>query len=182
MHGGEFSGIRNLLLDRCKFILQDDTGIPASVLSELNWHISPYGIYKGPIGMFRGFYQKRLEQIFSSGRQAPLTFGVGYYYRTSECNMILASREGGAPKAEVADRPQSAPAQEKSPARVSQAPAAPATTIAAGDLPPKKTLAALEDEELRIRADSSLSREERNKKLHDVWNRQLVAMGKTPKK
>ena len=182
MHGGEFSGIRNLLLDRCKFILQDDTGIPASVLSELNWHIRPYGIYKGPIGMFRGYYQKKLEQIFSSGKQAPLNFGVGYYYRTNECNMILASREGTAPKVEAAVRPQPAPAQEKSPARASQAPAAPATAAPAGDLPPKKALAALEDEELRIRADSSLSREERNQKLHDVWNKQLVVMGKTSKK
>ena len=184
MHGGEFSGIRKLLLDRCKFILQDDTGIPASVLSELNWHIRPYGIYKGPIGMFRGFYQKKLEQIFSSGKQAPLDFGVGYYYRTSECNMILASREAGAPKPEAAGRPAPAPAPtpEKSPARVAREPAPPATIPPAGEMPPKKAMAALEDEELRIRADSSLSREERNQKLHDVWNKQLAVMGKLPKK
>jgi hypothetical protein len=44
----------------------------------------------------------------------------------------------------------------------------------------RKSLAALEDEELHIRQDSSLSKAERSVRLQDVWNRQLVAMGKSP--
>jgi hypothetical protein len=44
----------------------------------------------------------------------------------------------------------------------------------------RKSLAALEDEELHIRQDSSLSKAERSVRLQEVWNRQLVAMGKSP--
>lgn len=58
------------------------------------------------------------------------------------------------------------------PAPVQSASAAPAQT-------PRKSLIALEAEELRIRRDPSLTRAERMRKLRDIWQKQLAVMGKT---
>lgn len=50
----------------------------------------------------------------------------------------------------------------------SPAPAAPVVEVAL----PRKTLRQLEAEELRIRADASLTKKERMRRLHDIWKQQ----------
>ncbi|MFM8656156.1 MAG: hypothetical protein ACKOD5_03375, partial [Chthoniobacterales bacterium] len=55
-------------------------------------------------------------------------------------------------------------------AQTSASPAAPS---------PRKSLIALEAEELRIRNNPSLSREERMRQLREIWQKQLAVMGKT---
>jgi len=55
-------------------------------------------------------------------------------------------------------------------AQASASPAAPS---------PRKSLIALEAEELRIRNNPSLSREERMRQLREIWQKQLAVMGKT---
>jgi len=67
----------------------------------------------------------------------------------------------------------SAPAAPEVPATAlapepSPAPAAPVAEVAL----PKKTLRQLEAEELGIRADASLTKQERMRRLHDVWKQQ----------
>jgi hypothetical protein len=44
---------------------------------------------------------------------------------------------------------------------------------------PRKSLIALEAEELRIRQNPALTREERMRQLRDIWQKQLAVMGKT---
>ena len=44
---------------------------------------------------------------------------------------------------------------------------------------PRKSLIALEAEELRIRKDPALTKDERMRKLRDIWQKQLAVMGKT---
>ncbi|MFZ9933648.1 MAG: hypothetical protein ACO3G9_10695 [Chthoniobacterales bacterium] len=95
MHTYPFSDTRNFLMERCKFILQDDTGIPAAVYADSQWQMRPYGRYVRPIKMFSGYYQKKLSEIHTASAEAPLDFGIGYYYRVSDCNMLLASRQPG---------------------------------------------------------------------------------------
>lgn len=59
-------------------------------------------------------------------------------------------------------------------AAVSSGPADVATGPAA-----RRSLVSLEAEELRIRQDPALTKEERSRKLKDIWQQQLAVMGKT---
>ena len=172
-------------MERCKFVLQDDTGIPAAVLTDRKWQMHPYGRYIRPIDMFRGYYQKRLAEIYAGGTRAPLDFGVGYHYRVNDCNMLLAARDENSvliAAAPAAPPPAADPVPATAPG-LSPASAA-ATVVASNEAAgapksPRKKLAELEDEELRIRADASLTKAERMRKLREIWKQQLAVMGKT---
>jgi hypothetical protein len=175
MHTSPFSDTRDFLMERCKFILQDDTGIPAAIFTDRQWEVRPYGRYVRPIDMFRGYYQKELAKLYAGADRVPLEFGVGYYHRVNECSMILASRD--AHSVAVAAAP---PAEPSVPA----AAPAPAIVLAANKALAeskscKKSLTELENEELRIRQDETLTKPERMRKLHEIWKQQLAAMGKT---
>jgi len=104
MHTAPFSATRDFLMERCQFILQDDTGIPAAIFAENKWQMRPYGRYVRPIDMFRGYFQKKLAEIHAAGDGVPLDFGVGYYYRIADCNMLLASRDEDSIVVAAADR------------------------------------------------------------------------------
>lgn len=191
MHTAPFSATRDFLMERCKFILQDDTGIPATVFAESKWQMRPYGRYVRPIDMFRGNYQKKLAEIHAAGDGVPLEFGIGYYYRVADCNMLLASRDADSivvaalPEPEAASEP--SPSPEPSSAVVAETDSKPGTpevaVVAANEAvseikSPRKKLIELEAEELRIRKDSSLTKKERMQKLREIWKRQLEVMGK----
>ena len=175
MHTEPFSKTRDFLMERCKFVLQDDTGIPAAVFNERRWQVQPYGRYVRPIDMFRGYYQKELAKLYACADRVPLEFGVGYYHRVNECSVILASRDANS--VAVTAPPPKEPA-------VPAATPAPTIVVAANralteSKSSKKSLAELENEELRIRQDETLTKPERMRKLHEIWKQQLAAMGKT---
>ena len=109
MHTSPFSDTRDFLMERCKFILQDDTGIPAAVFTDRKWDLKPYGRYVRPIDMFRGYYQKKLAEIHGAGDGVPLEFGVGYYYRIADCNMLLAGRNAGSVVTVASAKPAASP-------------------------------------------------------------------------
>jgi len=191
MHSSPFSATRDFLMERCKFILQDDTGIPATVFAESKWQMRPYGRYVRPIEMFRGNYQKKLAEIHAAGDGVPLEFGVGYYYRVADCNMLLASRDADSivvaelPQPEVAA--ETSPSPEPTPMVVAETETAPAPAevvlvtaneAAAETKTPRQKLIELEAEELRIRKDESLTKKERMQKLREIWKQQLEVMGK----
>ena len=98
MHEDYFSSIRNLLLDRCTVILEDDSGIPAAKLSEKEWELRPYGRYLGPIDLFKERQQPDLTRIYSGAKTSPLPFGIGYRHRPNESNLLLAVRKPGSAK------------------------------------------------------------------------------------
>jgi hypothetical protein len=183
MHGSAFSATRDFLLERCKYILQDDTAIPASVYTERKWSVRPYGRYVRTINEFRGHFQKDLAKIYASAERVPLDFGVGYYYRVDECNMILAVRDGSSV---VMASAAPTPAPRPSPSIVvAAAPTpAPAPIVVAANMPtgdnktPRKKLVELEAEELRIRKDPALDKKQRMEKLREIWKLQLEVMGK----
>jgi hypothetical protein len=192
LHTSPFSATRDFLMERCKFILQDDTGIPATVYSEGKWEMHPYGRYVRPIEMFRGYYQKKLAEVHSAVAE-PLDFGIGYYYRVADCNMLLASRDENsvvvavaAPAPAVSPSPAPVPASSVVAAEAERS-AAPVPSVAAelasndavvGSGSPRKTLVELEDEELQIRKNESLTKKERMQKLREIWKQQLAVMGK----
>ena len=176
--------------------MQDDTGIPALVFTDREWQVRPYGRYVRPIDMFRGYYQKKLTELYASADRVPLEFGVGYYYRVADCNMILAARDGNsvvvaaaAPAAatvpaQAAAAPTPAPRQSPSIVVAAAPTPAPAPIVVAANAPagekktPRKKLIELEAEELRIRKDPALDKKQRMQKLREIWKQQLEVMGK----
>jgi hypothetical protein len=177
MHTDSFSATRDFLLERCKFVLQDDTGIPATVYNGCKWKVEPYGHYVKPIEMFSGFYQKDLAKLYAGKDPAPLDFGIGYYHRLDECNMILAERDpiqiaGSAPAIGAVPSPRVPAAFPETPVS-GISPTSPQHSKDA-----KHSLAELENEELRIRQDLTLNKAERMRKLHEVWKMELAVMGK----
>ncbi|WP_048825561.1 hypothetical protein [Hymenobacter sp. DG25B] len=94
MHKPYFSKVRNLILDRSNFILQDDSGIAMKYFPASDWQFTYYGTYKRPINLFAKHYQPTLTQVYTDSvhRPRPLPFGTGYNWRQNDSNLLLARR------------------------------------------------------------------------------------------
>jgi len=126
-HAASFSRVRELLIERSSIIVQDDTGIPVHMLKLQDYEIKVYGRYLGPIplGDFKVNYQPRLAELYR--RPTPqIDFGIGYRWRPSESNVLVAIRRDKALTAEQAaeeERTMSVARPVPSPAPVRAAPA-----------------------------------------------------------
>jgi hypothetical protein len=100
LHGGGFARTRAFLLDHSATILQDDSGIPLAYFDAKKWRLHPFGHYVGPISIFPGSYQTGMAQLFR--KATPIDFGLGYRWRKSESNLLLAEKTApGAGEAEL---------------------------------------------------------------------------------
>jgi hypothetical protein len=90
MHTGEFSSIRNFLLENSTSILQDDSGIPFRALADPRWQLHYFGRYTGTLEIFEDYYQPELAAAFRSAQRLPLSFGAGYKFRQGESHLLLA--------------------------------------------------------------------------------------------
>ena len=90
MHSGNFTTVRNFLLNNSATIIQDDSGIPLTYYSSTKWRFFPFGRYLGPIDKFPGLYQESYAALFR--RAQPIDFGIGYRWRTHETNVLLSVR------------------------------------------------------------------------------------------
>lgn len=93
MHSGNFTKVRDFVLDRSDAIVQDDSGIPVLAFKPDQWQLSPFGKYVGPISIFPGRYQAKLRDIFQRGGAQPIEFGVGYRWRPHESHVLLAVKK-----------------------------------------------------------------------------------------
>jgi hypothetical protein len=94
MHKSYFSKVRNLVLERSNYLLQDDSGIAMKYFPKNNWQFTYYGTYKRPINLFAKQYQPELTTAYhdSLRRARPLPFGTGYNWRQTDSNLLLAKR------------------------------------------------------------------------------------------
>ena len=94
MHKPYFSKVRNLVLERSNYLLQDDSGIAMKYFPKANWGFTYYGTYKRPINLFAKQYQPELTAAYhdSLRRARPLPFGTGYNWRQTDSNLLLAKR------------------------------------------------------------------------------------------
>ncbi|MGI4761661.1 MAG: hypothetical protein ACRYF0_13210 [Janthinobacterium lividum] len=94
MHKSYFSKIRNLVLERSNYLLQDDSGIAMKYFPQSAWQFTYYGTYKRPINLFAKQYQPELTTAYhdSLRRARPLPFGTGYNWRQTDSNLLLAKR------------------------------------------------------------------------------------------
>ena len=94
MHKSYFSKIRNLVLERSNYILQDDSGIAMKYFKPADWQFTYYGTYKRPINLFAKQYQPELTAAYTDKAHPPrpLPFGTGYNWRENDSNLLLARR------------------------------------------------------------------------------------------
>lgn len=94
MHYREFSNIRRLILERSRFILQDDTGIPFRDLPADKWDVRLYGEYINPVSDFSGVGQPDLKEAYlDAARVKPLPFHLGYHWGTNKDSMLFIVRK-----------------------------------------------------------------------------------------
>jgi hypothetical protein len=93
MHSGNFTQVRNFVLERSQSIVQDDSGIPLAYFKPDVWDFRPFGNYLGPIAIFPGRHQPRLGELFRRAKAPPLDFGIGYRHRGHDSNLLLAVRK-----------------------------------------------------------------------------------------
>lgn len=88
-----FATIRNFVLDHSNIIVQDDSGIPLDYFEPNKWNLRLFGVYLGPIDVFKQHYQVRLRELFEQENPPPLEFGFGYRWNYKEANLIVATRK-----------------------------------------------------------------------------------------
>jgi hypothetical protein len=93
LHYVGFSTIRNLVLKKSKYVLQDDTGI-ASKYFDNNWKLTLWGVYEKPVRDFSGVFQKDLDSLYKINKQTQsLPFNMGYHYFNGKQNLMLAEKK-----------------------------------------------------------------------------------------
>jgi hypothetical protein len=91
LHAGNFSVVRDFLLNNSATIIQDDSGVPLANYDAKKWKFLPFGRYEGPIELFPGRYQSKYAELFQHSQ--PLDFGIGYRWRSRESNLLLSVRQ-----------------------------------------------------------------------------------------
>jgi hypothetical protein len=93
LHSGGFETVRNFLLENSVAILQDDSGIPVRYFAPDRWTLRFFGVYNGPIELFKQFYQADLRKFYATSSPKPLTFGFGYRWNSAMSTLFLAVRK-----------------------------------------------------------------------------------------
>ena len=98
MHYKEFANIRNMVLAKSRFVLEDDTGIPYRYFPPKDWAAQLYGEYIKPVKDFAGVEQKDLKEAYADpAKVKKLPFHLGYHWGTSK-DSILYFKKKAAPE------------------------------------------------------------------------------------
>lgn len=93
MHGTDFSMIRNVVFDKSKSILQDDSGIAYRYFDKTKWDIHLYGKYARPGKEFSWINETDLAKAYADPSVKPVPFTLGYNWRTQLINLLYAVRK-----------------------------------------------------------------------------------------
>ena len=95
MHYATFTTIRDLVLDKSRFILEDDTGIPYKALKPKEWRVQLYGEYAKPVKDFSGVDQPDLKKAYDEGGEAvgKMPFHLGYHWKDNRDALLLAEKK-----------------------------------------------------------------------------------------
>jgi hypothetical protein len=97
-HEGSFTRVRDFLLEHCRAIVQDDSGIPLSVFRARGWQVMFFGSYTSPLDIFTKYDQPSLRDAVRAG-SFPLPFGFGYRWQRGQSTLLVALPPGQAPRA-----------------------------------------------------------------------------------
>jgi hypothetical protein len=102
MHYLTYTMIRNTVFTASDFILQDDSGIGLRYFDKDIWKLTFYGVYNGPIHIFRDQYQRDLYQAYRKDTNIKsLPFGIGYKSAKGTSNLMIARRIGAEAKSTI---------------------------------------------------------------------------------
>lgn len=91
-----FSTIQQLVLNKNKYFVQDDTGVPFKKFDLSKWNIELYGIYEKPIKDFsESLYQKQLDDAYKNSTyyKGGLKFSLGYHWSSKNQNQLVAIKK-----------------------------------------------------------------------------------------
>jgi len=90
MHKEAFSTIRNTLLSKSKYHLQDDSGIPYKFFDQKVWNVKLYGTYEKPIDLFKKCKENDLACAYKDSTIKKLNFRIGY---AGKSNLLFAVKK-----------------------------------------------------------------------------------------
>lgn len=97
LHFPYFTVMRPIVLEKARFILQDDTGVPFRFLERSKWDVTVYGTYDKPIKDFKYMGQRDFKTYFDSLKALnavkPMPFDLGYHWGTKDNNLIRAIKK-----------------------------------------------------------------------------------------
>ena len=91
-----FSTIQQLVLNKNKYFVQDDTGVPFKKFDLSKWNIELYGVYEKPIKDFsETLYQKSLDDAYQNSKyyKGGLKFSLGYHWSSKNQNQLVAIKK-----------------------------------------------------------------------------------------
>ena len=93
LHYDTFSRIRDLILEKSRFVLQDDTGVPYRYFEPETWEAQLYGEYIKPVRDFSGVEQTDLKAAYGDAAKVrPLPFHLGYHWGSNKDSILLFRR------------------------------------------------------------------------------------------
>lgn len=95
MHLNVFSNITRLVVNKSKFLLQDDTGVALHNFDLKNYDLTLYGKYVKPVSDFDYGYQLDVKELYKrdSLKVKPLPYDLGYHWGTRENNLMRLVRK-----------------------------------------------------------------------------------------
>lgn len=88
MHEEKFSDIRDVVLAKSKYLIEDDSGIPFRFFDPAQWNTHCYGSYDEPIDAFIEYQQEDLKTAFEEALGLPFRFGYDY-----PSNLLITERK-----------------------------------------------------------------------------------------
>ncbi|TAE68324.1 MAG: hypothetical protein EAZ85_14275 [Bacteroidetes bacterium] len=95
MYKPYFSVIKNIILNKTKYLLQDDSGMAFNNFTNGKWDITLFGAYAGPISLFANYWQNDMNTAYKQKKYPikPLPFGIGYQFKEGTSNLILVEKK-----------------------------------------------------------------------------------------
>ena len=95
MHYETFTKIKETLLDKAIYLVQDDTGIPYSKIDKSKFKIELHGAYEKPIADFSSnLFQKDMAEAYKGGEYVgKLPFSLGYHWKSGNQNEMIAIKK-----------------------------------------------------------------------------------------
>lgn len=94
MHGGNFSTVRDYIVNSSRGIVQCPSGVPYHCLKEAGWNLKLFGNYQGACAPFTSHRQADLAEAYATGAHPvkPVTFGMGYLLDPKSTCIIVGHR------------------------------------------------------------------------------------------
>jgi hypothetical protein len=96
LHYSSFEKIRQLILEKSSYHIQDDTGVPYHYFDKNVWSMELHGRYHKPIGAFSpNLFQKDLKDAYADPElhKGDLGFSLGYHWSTKKQNQMVAIKK-----------------------------------------------------------------------------------------